>query len=119
MQTRVSAATIPQLSWTMKKIYWASWDDYQNRQLSIDYNLGNNGTGTAISPTIAASICSPTSVNVTTPLPMTVADLSPNASVPVTLKYYVPASVGSFTVTTYANCQDDAGRTYWFPGALP
>ena len=114
-----AATTIPSLSWSVKKAYWASWDDYQNRQLSIDYNLGNTGTGTAIGPTIAASICNPNSVYVTTPLPIVLPDLGPNTSTPVTLKYFVPASVGSFTVTTYASCQDDAGRTYWFPGALP
>lgn len=114
-----ATTTIPQLSWSMKKIYWASWDDYQNRQLSIDYDLGNTGTATAISPTIAASICNPTSVYATTPLPLALADLNPVALIPMTLKYFVPTSVGSFTTTTYAHCQDDVGRTYWFPGPLP
>jgi hypothetical protein len=111
--------TIPSLTWSKQRVYWASWSDYYNRQLSIDYRLSNNGTGTAMSPTIVASICNPTSVYITTPLPLTVGDLSPNSSSTVALKYYVPASVSRFTTTTYANCKDDVGRTYWFPGALP
>ncbi len=113
-----AATTIPSLTWGVKRIYWASWDDYNNRQLSIDYSLGNSGTGFAKSPTIAASIASPTSVYATTTLPMTVSDLNPSTSETVTLKYFVPTTISRFTTTTYANCQDDAGRTYWFPGPL-
>ncbi|MHB9053343.1 MAG: hypothetical protein ACYC5F_05060 [Thermoleophilia bacterium] len=114
-----ATTTIPQLTWAKKKIYWASWADYQNRQLSLDYKIGNSGTEIAIAATIAASYGNPTSVYVTTPLPLTVGDISPNSASTITLKYYVPTSVGGFTTTTYASCQDDAGRTYWFPGPMP
>jgi hypothetical protein len=55
----------------MQRIYWASWADYQNRQLSIDYSLGNNGTGMALQPTIQTSICTPDTVYTVTPLPLT------------------------------------------------
>ena len=111
--------TIPNLTWGINRIYWASWADYVNRQLSIDYNLRNIGTGIATGVTVAASYGNPTSVYVTTPLPLTVGGITPNSFSTVTIKYYVPTSVGSFTTTTYANCQDDAGRTYWFPGPMP
>ncbi|MHB9052871.1 MAG: tyrosine-type recombinase/integrase [Thermoleophilia bacterium] len=113
------ATTIPNLTWGINRIYWASWTDYVNRQLSIDYNLRNIGTGIATGVTVAASYGNPTSVYVTTPLPLTVGDITPNSFSTVTIKYYVPTSVGSFTTTTYANCQDDTGRTYWFPGPMP
>ena len=114
----IANTTIPQLSWAKKRIYWASWADYQNRQLSIDYKLSNKGTGIAIAATIAASYGNPTSVYVTTLLPLTVGDIGPNSASAVTLKYYVPTSVSSFTTTTYANCKDDANRIYWFPGPM-
>ncbi len=114
-----ATTTIPRLTWSIKRIYWASWDDYYNRQLSIDYNLGNSGTGIALSPTIAASIANPTSVYVTTLMPLAVANLNPGSSSTATLKYHVPTTVSRFTTTTYVTCQDDAGRMYWFPGPLP
>ena len=114
-----STTEIPNLTWGINRIYWASWDDYYARQLSIDYNLSNSGTGAAISSAIAASICNPTSVYVTTSLPLNAGDISPGSINVVTLKYYVPPSVGSFTTTTYTSCQDDAGRIYWFPEPLP
>jgi len=119
--SNVVAATtqIPSLAWARQRIYWAGWEDYQNRQLSIDYKLSNIGTGLAVGSAIAASICNPDTVYVTTPLPLTVGDLYPGSYNAVALKYFVPATVGSFTTTTYANCADDAGRLYWYPGPLP
>ena len=115
----VGTTTIPRLAWSKQRIYWASWADYQNRQLSIDYRMSNTGTGTALQSTVQASLCSPGSVTVSTSLPLTVGDLDPGISRTVTLKYFVPTTVGSFTTTTYATCNDDAGRTYWFPGPMP
>ena len=114
-----TTTTIPNLTWSVQRIYWANWADYTNRQLSIDYKMGSSGTGTALASTVQASYCNPTSVYAVTVLPLLVGDLNPNAASTVTLKYYVPATVGSFTTKTYANCKDDAGRIYWFPGLLP
>ncbi|MFA5795533.1 MAG: hypothetical protein WC980_10770 [Candidatus Brocadiia bacterium] len=115
----VGTTTIPSLNWTKLRVYWASWADYQNRQLSIDYRMGNAGTGSAISTAVQASVCNPVTVHVVTQLPLATGDISPGSSKNVTLKYYVPTNVGSFTTTTHATCSDDAGRTYWFPGPLP
>lgn len=107
--------TIPNLTWSKQRVYWASWADYQNRQLSIDYRMGNLGTGSAISTAIQASICNPVTVHVVTQLPLAVGDINPGSNRTVTLKYFVPTTVGSFTTTTYATCSDDIGSTYWFP----
>ena len=114
-----ATTTFPRLTWSMQRIYWASWADYQNRQLSIDYRMSNAGTGIASAATVAASYGNPTSVYVITPLPLTMGDLNPGISRTVTLKYYVPTSAGRFTTTSYASCKDDAGRTYRYPGQLP
>ena len=103
----------------MQRVYWASWADYQNRQLSIDYKMGNTGTGSALLATVQASLCKPGTVYAVTQLPSVVGDINPGSNKTVTLKYYVPTNVGSFTTKTYATCSDDAGSTYWFPGALP
>jgi hypothetical protein len=114
-----TTTTIPSLTWAIKRIYWASWDDYQNRRLSIDYRMGNAGTGAALQSTVQASFCVPDTVYTVTTLPLLGGDIGPGANRTVTLKYYVPSNVGSFTTTTYATCDDDAGREYWFPGPMP
>ncbi|MBK5225510.1 MAG: hypothetical protein JJD96_02930 [Thermoleophilia bacterium] len=44
------STTIPNLTWAKQKVNWANWTDYQNRQLSIDYRLGNAGTGGPLLP---------------------------------------------------------------------
>ena len=116
----VSATTpIPRLTWSMQRVYWANYNDYVNRQLSIDYRLGNNGTGLAVNPTVRASICNPETVQVTTALPLPLGDLAAGAFTSVTLKYHVPTNVPRFTATTYVICQDDGGHDYWYPGPLP
>jgi len=116
-----AAATtvIPNLTWFKKRVYWASWSDYSNRLLSIDYTLTNSGSGIATGSAIHASMCNPNTVFTVTQLPLVIGDINPLQSRNVMLKYYVPINVGSFTTGTYANCSDDAGRSYWFPGTLP
>ncbi len=111
--------TIPRLSWSKQRIYWANWTDYQNRQLSIDYRMSNTGTGVAMVSTVQASFCNPGTVYTVTQLPSVVGDINPGSNRTVTLKYFVPTTVGSFTTTTYATCQDDIGSTYWSPGPMP
>ncbi|MBE0429404.1 MAG: hypothetical protein IBX61_05985 [Thermoleophilia bacterium] len=110
---------MPELAWSIQRVYWASWDDYYNRHLSIDHLMGNAGTGPALASTIEASLCTPDTVYSITPMPLAVGDIQPAAGSAVTLKYYIAPNVGSFVATTYATCEDDAGREYWFPGPLP
>jgi beta propeller repeat protein len=114
-----ATTTAPQLTWSGGRAYWASWPDYLERQLSVDYQLSNSGTGEAIDTAIQASICAPVSVYAANPLPLTGGSLMPGASAVVTLKYHVPVGVHSFRANTYASCGDDAGRLHWFPERLP
>ncbi|MBE0429402.1 MAG: hypothetical protein IBX61_05975 [Thermoleophilia bacterium] len=107
-----------ELGWTIQRVYWGSWDDYYNRLLSIDYTMSNTGTGIAGFAAVQDSICIPATVYVVTTMPLAAGDIDPSSSLGLTLKYYVPTNVGSFTVTTYATCEDDAGRIYWLPGPL-
>ncbi len=119
--SNVAMATtkIPRLTWARQRVYWASWADYQLRHLSVDYRTANTGTGPAIDSTVHASYCSPATVYAVSALPLQVGSIEAGNYRSVTIKYYVPTSVGSFTTTTYASYQDDAGRTYWSPGPLP
>ena len=54
--------TIPELAWSIQGVYWASLNDYCVRQLSIEYRLGNAGTGAAPGATVQATLCSPDTV---------------------------------------------------------
>lgn len=113
----VTATTqLPRLTWSKLHVYWASWSDYQNRDLSVDYRLINAGTGLAPVSTVQASLATPDTVHTVTFLPLLLGDINPGASRVVTLKYYVPTNMGKFTTTTYATCNDDASRIYWYPG---
>ena len=55
----IGTTTIPSLTWARQRVYWASWADYQNRKLSVDYRMSNTGTCLAFSATIQASACNP------------------------------------------------------------
>jgi beta propeller repeat protein len=116
----VTATTaMPGLAWSKQRVYWSSWADYQDRQLSIDYMMNNTEAATAINSTIQASFCNPNIVHVTTSLPLAIGNIGANDAEVVTLKYFVPETVVRFTTTTYANCTNDAGKIIWFPGPLP
>jgi len=109
---------VPVLTWSMLRVFWANWQDYENRYLSVEYQMHNIGSGVAIDSTVQASISDPSTVNTVTPLPLSMGDLPQSSSANVTLKYYVPTTVYNFTSTTYTNCKDDEGRLYWFPESL-
>ena len=42
-----ATTTIPRLAWAKQRVYWASWTDYQNRQLSHQGRLLVSSTASA------------------------------------------------------------------------
>lgn len=111
-----STTTVPRLTWSKLRAYWASWADYAERRLSVEYRLGNVGTGWAIGANVQASFANPESVYTVSSLPFAVDDLDAGSKKTLTLKYFVPNDVRTFTTRTFVTCNDDAGRVYWFPG---
>lgn len=109
-------AAVPRLTWERRKVYWATFIDYLEARLTVDYLMRNVGTGMAICPVIVGSRCSPDYVSTSTQLPLQVNDLAPGEYVKIPLKYYVTATVNSFTTFTFASCMDEAGRELSFPG---
>ena len=104
----------PVLSLAMTKVYWASSSDYQNRLLSIDYSVKDNGPGTAYSSQITGATAT-NGVYLSTSVPVALGNIAQGSSAPATLKYYIPPGVGSFSSTVYADCKDSGGNTYAFP----
>lgn len=109
----------PRLTWAKERAFWASYADYQKRELTVSYRVGNSGTGKAEAVRVQASFQSPDSVSVITPLPLDVGDIVPGTARAVPLKYRVPSEVRNFKTLAYGSCLDDAGRISWFPGPLP
>ena len=110
--------TSPSLSLAMVNTYWATYQDYLNQTLSVDYRLSNPGNGACRTAQVVVALAS-NGVLVTEPLPMGLGDINVTASSSYTLRYLVPVGVTQFIATTYASCNDDGGATYWFAGPPP
>ncbi|MHB1325567.1 MAG: hypothetical protein ACYDGS_07385 [Thermoleophilia bacterium] len=111
--------TQPVLSLTQEKVYWHGYADYQNRTLSIDYDVTNSSTnyanahnlqivGTSNSPGVT-SIHHGRDINM----------VSAGECELVTVKYHVPPDVGSFHTRVYATTRDQCGNSYDYPGPMP
>ena len=104
----------PALALSQTKVYWASYNDYLNRQLSIDYKAANNGPGAAYEAQVTGATATK-GVYLTTPVPLPLGDIAQGAYAPFTLKYFVPVGVTGFTTTVYATAKDQAGADYYYP----
>ncbi len=109
--------TRPRLSWSGGSARWADLADYLDRRLAVEYELANTGDASARRVALEASSCSPDSVNLSTPLPLAIADIPPGGSHKIELQYRVPDGIARFTARTFADCVDGAGRVYHFPEA--
>jgi len=102
------------LSLSLTRTYWASYPDWQNHQLSIDYQVTDNGPGTAHATKVTAATAT-NGVYLTTPMPKTLGNISQGGNIPFTLKYFIPSGVTSFNATVYSTCSDQNGASYSFP----
>ncbi|MEK7816873.1 MAG: RHS repeat-associated core domain-containing protein, partial [Actinomycetota bacterium] len=107
----------PALALSQTKVYWASYNDYLSRQLSIDYRATNNGPGAAYEARVTGATATK-GVYLTTPVPLPLGDISQGSYAPFTLKYFVPAGVTGFTTTVYATAKDQAGTDYYYPAKI-
>ncbi len=93
---------------------WASYADYQAHALTVDWSIANTGTATAYAVQITASINS-NSVTLSTPLPTTAVDIAAGTSAVISMRYNLPAGVGSWRSTLHASARDGAGALYTYP----
>lgn len=112
--------TQPELSLGKTKVYWASQPDYDNRILSIDFNLTNRSAFDVQGIEVVGSKNS-AGVLTYTSMPITVGDLTGGSddSSSFTIKHLIPAGTLSFTTTVYAAANDLCGNLYEYPGAYP
>lgn len=103
----------PSLSLSMKKVYWASYADYTAGHLSIDYQVENKGGGTAYMSKVTGS----SATNGVTWIsgPVSLGNLAPAASHPLTLLYSVPPGVTSFRGSVSGFAKDGCAASYTYP----
>lgn len=95
-------------NWGSPGIYWASKADYLAGLLSIDYKLENKGTGDAINIVVTSATATNGVTVWTKPLP-DLGTLLSGESIVFTLKWLVPAGVGSFVtdLNVCADCKEE------------
>ncbi|MBE0429561.1 MAG: S8 family serine peptidase [Thermoleophilia bacterium] len=106
----------PQLSLSSPQPYWATYADYQLRELSVDWTI-HNAAHNAYDVSIVGS-ANTNSVS-TISLPVTVGDIPEGAEAVFTLTYQVPAGIASYKSTTYAVALDACGMMYAYPEPYP
>lgn len=105
----------PELTWTCDGTYWASYADFSDRILSVDYSLDNEGPGGALSLGVTGWASSH-GTKMTTPLPLSLGSLNADAGTEVTLRYLVPQGVSSFRTITRLTGTDAYGEEFTYPG---
>ncbi|MDO8735989.1 MAG: metallophosphoesterase [Thermoleophilia bacterium] len=107
---------IPDLTLSLNGTYWASYADYLDRTLSVDYTISNGGAGDAFELQVQ-SLTATQGVVPLTPTPFSVSDIAAGTSGAVTVNYQLPVGVAVFFATATATCTDDRGFTYQYPGS--
>jgi hypothetical protein len=102
------AAAGPDLRLHKLNTYWADYNDYQNRQLSVDMRIANKGADTALSTSVT-DVTADHGVTVSTAVPLPVGDIEADADSGFTIKYTVPVDVTSFHTSLSARCQTSDG----------
>jgi hypothetical protein len=103
----------PDVSMAKGNVYWASYDDYRARILSVNYSVSNHNATAALN--MAINGVSSTN-GVTTNSIVGGGTVPGNGSAPVTVKYNVPNGVKSFTTTVDMSATNLCNDGSSYPG---
>lgn len=84
--------------------YWASYQDYLDRLLSVDYTVANQGTGPVYNTTIRNAVAT-SGVGRDTIVPIWMGDMAVGQNQPLTIQWNVPMGTTHFH-TTLNICND-------------
>ncbi len=119
MTVDVACSGIAPALWIdIDSVYWASYLDYTEGRLSVDYILGNSGGVNSYNVTLVGSL-STNDVSIITTLPNSVGDIAIGETIVTMLQYSVPSGVTFFSTKTYATAEDSCGNIYSYPGPYP
>lgn len=79
-------------------VYWASYADYEQRLLTVKYDVSNNGPGAAYNTTMVTADAN-AGVSTSTAIPIWMGDRYAGESDNVAIKWLVPPGVPSFRTT--------------------
>lgn len=105
----------PQLSLTLTRIYWASYNDFLLRRLSTDFSATNTGSATAYGVE-AVKYTATDRVSLLTAMPSYLGNIPGGSSQVATLKYKVPPLVLSFETTVHATARDECSNSHPYNG---
>lgn len=94
--------------------YWASYQSYLARELSVEWTLTNSGANDAQLVKITGS-SNTHGVTLATTLPLELGNLNHGSGMNLTLKYSVPAGVSMWHSSMTATASDLVGTSYTYP----
>jgi len=109
----------PQLSLTQENVYWGSYSDYTNHNLSVVYDVSNNSANYANAHNLQIVGTSNTNGVISVNNGRDVNMVSAGECELVTVKYSVPPGVATFNTRVYATTHDQCGTNYDYPGPMP
>ncbi|MEK6537389.1 MAG: hypothetical protein AABZ63_07880 [Actinomycetota bacterium] len=88
--------------------YWASYADYQARELTVKYTIVNNGSGDAFDFRLL-SFGATNQVEPLTATPISLGTLAAGSATILKVTYRIPLGVLYYMATARASCIDDRG----------
>jgi hypothetical protein len=102
----------PSLQVNRDKIYWANQTDKDDRILSVDFIITNDGTGDALSPSIDENSITASDGVKFNSVAQPSGTIAPKTSTTITIKYEVPETIETFNTTINFECKDFSGNIY-------
>lgn len=103
----------PDVSMDKNNVYWASFDEFQNRILSVDFNVYNHNALAALNMAVTDTV---NTNGVTTSSIIGGGTVDGNGSILVTVKYNVARNVKSFQTTVNYTANNLCNQSGNFPG---
>ena len=105
---------MPALSLSVVSVNWASYADYTQRKLSIDYSIINSSAHDAFNTQITGATASNGVIPLVSP-PIAAGNIASGSDVPVTIQYQIPVGTGGFLTWLWASTEDACGTSYTYP----
>ncbi|MHB8967577.1 MAG: glycoside hydrolase family 26 protein [Thermoleophilia bacterium] len=96
------------------RTYWANYNDYSARRLSVDYEFRNFGAIDAYNLKLLGSVCT-NGARLVTPTPYWVGAVPAFQKGYFTLQYYVPDGIASFWSINYITGENGCGNEFLYP----
>lgn len=104
----------PNLTLLYMDASWGSYANYQVRELPVSWAVRNDGSETAYDVQITGSNHS-NGVGRVTAMPLSLGNITPGVTMPITIKNSIPAGIGSFASALTGTAKDCAAATYTYP----